>query len=117
MRIAAIKDRWPVVAGLLMVLILLLQPACSLPQADAQGSGCHSDSDSSSEMPDMPAPHQQPCCWAGTHNPPTVPSTGPVISLVAVGELSETGKPPSRESRAVPEPIDQGGGFSPPLRT
>src|SRR5205807_6578436 len=100
--------------ALFAIVALALLPVCpSSPPGEAQSCGCHSDS--SREMPDMPAQHHQPCCWAGTHYPPGIPSVGPVISLAAVGTFSEAVELPAPQPLMIYGLSGHGSGFSPPL--
>jgi hypothetical protein len=109
------QNRSWMVLGLFAVVALALLPVCPYFSPEEQNSGCHQDS--APEMPDMPAQHQQPCCWAGTHYQPGIPSAGPVISLVARGAFSEAGAPPAPQPLMIFELVSQGSGFSPPLKT
>jgi hypothetical protein len=109
------QSRSLMVLGLLAVVAMALLPVCPASPPEAQSSECHSDS--APDMPDMPAQHQQPCCWAGSHNQPGIPSASPVISLVAIATFSEIGESFSPQPHLISELANQGSGFSPPLKT
>jgi hypothetical protein len=103
------------VLGLFAVVALVLLPVCPSSLPEGPSSGCHSDS--SSEMPDIPAQQQQPCCWTGSHHQPGIPSAGPLISLVALATFAEAGESLAPQPRLFSELANLVRGSSPPLKT